>query len=119
MALSIDEALPRVVDSDRIRPAPACALIAAGKLPTPARVARALATGADFVNTARAASRSRSAASRPRAATATPADRHHDAQPAFAARLPIVADSERVAAYRVQHEQGNRHDRPLPGLKRA
>jgi glutamate synthase domain-containing protein 2 len=54
MALSIDEALPRVVDalieSDlrrRVR------LIAAGKLLTPARVAWALAAGADFVNTAR------------------------------------------------------------------
>ncbi len=54
MALSIDEALPRVVDAliesglrQRVR------LIAAGKLLTPARVAWALATGADFVNTAR------------------------------------------------------------------
>ena len=54
MALSIDEALPRVVDAltenglkDRIR------VIAAGKLLTPARVAWALSAGADFVNTAR------------------------------------------------------------------
>jgi len=54
MALSIDEALPLVADAliasglkQRIR------LIAAGKLVTPARVAWALATGADFVNTAR------------------------------------------------------------------
>jgi len=54
MALSIDEALPRVVDSliesglrQRIR------VIAAGKLITSARAAWALAAGADFVNTAR------------------------------------------------------------------
>jgi glutamate synthase domain-containing protein 2 len=54
MALSIDEALPRVVDSliesnlrHRVR------LIAAGKLLTPARVAWALSAGADFINTAR------------------------------------------------------------------
>lgn len=54
MALSIDEALPLVVDAliasglrDRIR------VIAAGQLVTPARVAWALAAGADFVNTAR------------------------------------------------------------------
>lgn len=54
MALSIDEALPLVADAllasglqERIR------LIAAGKLVTPARVAWALATGADFINTAR------------------------------------------------------------------
>jgi glutamate synthase domain-containing protein 2 len=54
MALSIDEALPRVVDAlieaglrDRIR------VIAAGKLVSPARAAWALAAGADFVNTAR------------------------------------------------------------------
>jgi glutamate synthase domain-containing protein 2 len=54
MALSIDEALPRVVDAlietglrSRIR------IIAAGKLVTSARAAWALAAGADFVNTAR------------------------------------------------------------------
>lgn len=54
MALSIIEALPRVVDSliesglkDRVR------VIAAGKLITPAKAAWALACGADFVNTAR------------------------------------------------------------------
>ena len=54
MALSIDEALPRVVDTliefglrQRIR------VVAAGKLVTSARVAWALACGADFVNTAR------------------------------------------------------------------
>ncbi len=54
MALSIDEALPLVADAllasglqVRIR------LIAAGKLVTPALVAWALATGADFINTAR------------------------------------------------------------------
>jgi glutamate synthase domain-containing protein 2 len=54
MAMSIVEALPRVVDSliesglrDRIR------IIAAGKLVTPAKAAWALACGADFVNTAR------------------------------------------------------------------
>ncbi|MFA7291810.1 MAG: FMN-binding glutamate synthase family protein [Rhodocyclaceae bacterium] len=54
MALSIDEALPRVADSlieanlrHRVR------LIAAGKLLTPARVAWALSAGADFINTAR------------------------------------------------------------------
>ncbi len=54
MALSIDEALPRVVDSliesglrQRVR------VIAAGKLVTSARAAWALAAGADFVNTAR------------------------------------------------------------------
>jgi glutamate synthase domain-containing protein 2 len=54
MGLSIDEALPRVVDSlienglrQRIR------VIAAGKLVTSARAAWALAAGADFVNTAR------------------------------------------------------------------
>ena len=54
MSLSIDEALPRVVDAlaeaglrDRVR------VIAAGKLVTSARAAWALAAGADFVNTAR------------------------------------------------------------------
>ncbi|MCM8594304.1 FMN-binding glutamate synthase family protein [Accumulibacter sp.] len=54
MALSIDEALPLVADAliasglrERVR------LIASGKLVTPARVAWALAAGADFVNTAR------------------------------------------------------------------
>jgi glutamate synthase domain-containing protein 2 len=54
MALSIDEALPRVVDAliesglrERVR------VIAAGKLVTSARAAWALAVGADFVNTAR------------------------------------------------------------------
>ncbi|MFZ4538016.1 FMN-binding glutamate synthase family protein [Propionivibrio sp.] len=54
MALSIDEALPLVADAlmasglkERIR------LIASGQLVTPARVAWALAAGADFVNTAR------------------------------------------------------------------
>ncbi|MBL8488153.1 MAG: FMN-binding glutamate synthase family protein [Rhodocyclaceae bacterium] len=54
MALSISEALPRVVDSlvesglrDRVK------VIAAGQLVTPAKAAWALACGADFVNTAR------------------------------------------------------------------
>ena len=54
MALSIDEALPRVLDTliefglrERIR------VIAAGMLVTSARAAWALACGADFVNTAR------------------------------------------------------------------
>jgi glutamate synthase domain-containing protein 2 len=54
MSLSIDEALPRVVDAlaeaglrDRVR------VIAAGKLVTSARAAGARAAGADFVNTAR------------------------------------------------------------------
>ncbi len=54
MALSINESLPRTVDvlieaglRDRIR------VIAAGKLVTPAKVAWALACGADFVNSAR------------------------------------------------------------------
>ncbi|MBK7422222.1 MAG: FMN-binding glutamate synthase family protein [Propionivibrio sp.] len=54
MALSIDEALPLVADAliagglkERIR------IIASGQLVTPARVAWALAAGADFVNTAR------------------------------------------------------------------
>ncbi len=54
MALSIDEALPRVVDAlietglrSRVR------VIAAGKLVNSARAAWALAAGADFVNTAR------------------------------------------------------------------
>ena len=54
MGLSIDEALPRVVDSlietglrQRVR------VIAAGKLVTSARAAWALCVGADFVNTAR------------------------------------------------------------------
>ncbi len=54
MALSIDEALPRVVDAlienglrGRVR------VMAAGKLITSARAAWALAAGADFVNTAR------------------------------------------------------------------
>jgi len=54
MALSIDEALPRVVDAlteaglrERV------SVIAAGKLVTSARAAWALAAGADFVNTAR------------------------------------------------------------------
>jgi glutamate synthase domain-containing protein 2 len=54
MSLSIDEALPRVVDSliesglrQRVR------VIASGKIITSARAAWALAAGADFVNTAR------------------------------------------------------------------
>ncbi len=54
MSLSIDEALPRVVDAliesglrQRVR------VIASGKIVTSARAAWALATGADFVNTAR------------------------------------------------------------------
>lgn len=54
MALSIEEALPRVADvliqaglKTRTR------LIAAGQLVTPAKAAWALASGADFVNTAR------------------------------------------------------------------
>ncbi|WP_313953856.1 FMN-binding glutamate synthase family protein [Accumulibacter sp.] len=54
MAMSIDEALPLVADAllasglkQRIR------LVAAGQLVTPARVAWALSSGADFVNTAR------------------------------------------------------------------
>ncbi len=54
MSLSIDEALPRVVDAlietglrERVR------VIAAGKLVTSARAAWALSAGADFVNTAR------------------------------------------------------------------
>jgi len=54
MALSIDEALPRVVDAlieadlkSRIR------VVAAGKIVTSARAAWALACGADFVATAR------------------------------------------------------------------
>jgi len=54
MGLSIDEALPRVVDAliesglkQRIR------VVASGKIVTSARAAWALATGADFINTAR------------------------------------------------------------------
>ena len=54
MALSIVEALPRVVDAliesglrERVR------IIASGQLVTPAKAAWALATGADFVNSAR------------------------------------------------------------------
>ena len=54
MALSIDEALPRVVDAlieaglkERVK------VMAAGQLVTSARAAWALACGADFVNTAR------------------------------------------------------------------
>jgi glutamate synthase domain-containing protein 2 len=54
MSLSIDEALPRVVDAlieaglrERVR------VIAAGKLVTSARAAWALACGADFINSAR------------------------------------------------------------------
>jgi len=54
MSLSIDEALPRVVDAlieaglrQRVR------VVASGKLATSARAAWALAVGADFVNTAR------------------------------------------------------------------
>ena len=54
MSLSIDEALPRVVDSliesglrQRVR------VVASGKIVTSARAAWALAAGADFVNTAR------------------------------------------------------------------
>lgn len=54
MSLSIMEALPRVVDAlleaglrERIK------VVASGKLVTPAKVAWALACGADFVNTAR------------------------------------------------------------------
>jgi glutamate synthase domain-containing protein 2 len=54
MSLSIDEALPRVVDSlieSGLRPR--VRVIAAGKIVTSARAAWALAAGADFVNTAR------------------------------------------------------------------
>jgi glutamate synthase domain-containing protein 2 len=54
MSLSIDEALPRVVDAliesglkQRVR------VIASGKIVTSARAAWALAVGADFINTAR------------------------------------------------------------------
>jgi glutamate synthase domain-containing protein 2 len=54
MSLSIDEALPRVVDAlietglkGRVR------VVASGKIVTSARAAWALCTGADFVNTAR------------------------------------------------------------------
>jgi glutamate synthase domain-containing protein 2 len=54
MGLSIDEALPRVVDAliesslrSRIR------VVASGKIVTSARAAWALCTGADFINTAR------------------------------------------------------------------
>lgn len=54
VALSIEEALPRVIDTlrqaglkDRIK------VVASGKLVTSAKVAWALACGADFVNTAR------------------------------------------------------------------
>ncbi|MDA0275638.1 MAG: FMN-binding glutamate synthase family protein [Proteobacteria bacterium] len=54
MGLSIDEALPRVVDAliesdlkTRIR------VVASGKIVTSSRAAWALATGADFINTAR------------------------------------------------------------------
>jgi len=54
MSLSINEALPRVIDAliesglrGRIK------VIASGKLLTPAKVAWALACGADFINTAR------------------------------------------------------------------
>ncbi len=54
MGLSIDEALPRVVDAliesglkQRIR------VVASGKIVTSARAAWALCTGADFINTAR------------------------------------------------------------------
>src|SRR3954468_21996582 len=54
MSLSIDEALPRVVDAlieaglkQRVR------VVASGKLVTSARAAWALAVGADFINTAR------------------------------------------------------------------
>jgi glutamate synthase domain-containing protein 2 len=54
VGLSIDEALPRVVDAmlaaslkDRIR------IVASGKMVTSARVAWALCSGADFINTAR------------------------------------------------------------------
>ena len=54
MSLSIDEALPRVVDAliesglrQRVR------VIASGKIVTSARAAWALAAGADFINTAR------------------------------------------------------------------
>jgi glutamate synthase domain-containing protein 2 len=54
MSLSIDEALPRVVDAliesglkQRVR------IVASGKIVTSARAAWALAVGADFVNTAR------------------------------------------------------------------
>jgi glutamate synthase domain-containing protein 2 len=54
MSLSIDEALPRVVDAlieTGLRPR--VRVVASGKLATSARAAWALAVGADFVNTAR------------------------------------------------------------------
>jgi glutamate synthase domain-containing protein 2 len=54
MSLSIDEALPRVVDAlieTGLRPR--VRVVASGKLATSARAAWALAVGADFINTAR------------------------------------------------------------------
>jgi glutamate synthase domain-containing protein 2 len=54
MSLSIDEALPRVVDAlieTGLRPR--VRVVASGKIVTSARAAWALCTGADFINTAR------------------------------------------------------------------
>ena len=123
MALSIDEALPLVADAlfasglkDRIR------LIAAGQLVTPARVAWALATGADFVNTARGFMFSLGCiqALRCHSNTCPAGVTTHD--PRLQRGLVVTDKAQRVAAYcrnmnkeieMIAHSCGLRHAREL------
>ena len=87
MALSIHEALPRVIDAlienglrDRIK------VIASGKIITPAKVAWALACGADFVNSARGYMFALGCIQALRCHQNSCPDRHHDARPQAATR---------------------------------
>ena len=100
MALSIVEALPRVVDAltesglkSRIR------VIAAGQLVTPARAAWALATGADFVNSARGFMFSLGCIQALRCHTNTCPTGIATHNPRFQRGLVVEDKAERVAAY--------------------
>jgi glutamate synthase domain-containing protein 2 len=100
MALSIVEALPRVVDAlteaglrNRIR------IIAAGQLVTPARAAWALATGADFINTARGFMFSLGCIQALRCHTNTCPTGITTHNPRFQRGLVVEDKAERVAAY--------------------
>ena len=100
MALSIVEALPRVVDAlteaglkSRIR------IIAAGQLVTPARAAWALATGADFVNSARGFMFSLGCIQALRCHTNTCPTGIATHNPRFQRGLVVEDKAERVAAY--------------------
>ena len=100
MALSIVEALPRVVDAlteaglkSRIR------IIAAGQLVTPARAAWALATGADFVNSARGFMFSLGCIQALRCHTNTCPTGITTHNPRYQRGLVVEDKAERVAAY--------------------